>query len=207
MQNIITAIFKVESEGYQAITTLRQVPVTDNSAILQMSLVKKVGTGLSICDSFDSGAHTTDDTLHGGVIGGLLGILGGPIGVLLSGSTGALIGSAIDAKDARNSASLIETVADKLQDGDVALIALAEEATESDLDRKLSKFDVEILRYDAAVIAEEVEEAEKLQKEMERQARAQLRATKKEERKKAVEEKRAKISADFEAFKAKFKKA
>jgi len=57
------------------------------------------------------------------------------------------------------------------------------------------------------VIAEEVEEAEKLQKEMERQARAQLRATKKEERKKAVEEKRAKISADFEAFKAKFKKA
>ena len=42
MQNIITAIFKVESEGYQAITTLRQLPVTDNSAILQMALVKKI---------------------------------------------------------------------------------------------------------------------------------------------------------------------
>lgn len=207
MQNIITAVFKVESEGYQAITTLRQLPVTDNSAVLQIALVKKTVSGITVCDSFDSGALTTDDTLHGGLIGGLVGVLGGPIGVLLSGSTGALIGSAIDAKDARNSASLIEMVADKLQDGEVALIALAEEANEADLDRKLSRFDAEILRHDAAVIAEEVEEAEKLQKEMERQTRAQLRAARKEERKKAVEEKRAKISADFEAFKAKFRKA
>ena len=114
MQNIITAIFKVESEGYQAITTLSQLPVTDASAILQMALVKREPNGISVCDTFDSGAHTTDDTLHCGLIGGLVGILGGPIGVLLSGSAGALIGSAVDAKDARNSASLIETVADKL---------------------------------------------------------------------------------------------
>ena len=65
---------------------------------------------------------------------------------------------------------------------------------------------MEILRHDAAVIAEEVEEAEKLQKEMERQARLQLRNARKEEHKKAIEDKRAKISADIEAFKAKFKK-
>lgn len=206
MENIIAAIFQVESEGYQAITTLRQQPLTDDYGILQMSLIKRTGKSIVECDAFQSGIHTTDDTHRGGVIGGLLGILGGPIGVMLLGSTGALAGSIVDAKDEKNSASLIEKVADKLEDGCVALIILAEETAEASLDERLGKFKADILRFDAAVIAEEVEEAERMQKEMERQARQQLRDTKKAERKQAVEDKRAKIKADFESFKARFKK-
>ncbi len=206
MQNIIALNLKVESEGYQAITTLSKYPVTESSAILEMALVKRVGTGLEICDTFSSGVHTTDDTIRGGLIGGLVGILGGPIGILLGGSAGALTGSLIDTDDELNTASMIETVASKMVSGDAALIILAEEETEADLDRKLALYGGEIIRFDAAVIAEEVEEAEKMQKEMERQARIQLRQTKKEEYKKSVEEKRAKIASDFAAFKAKLKK-
>lgn len=206
MQNILAAVFEVESEGYQAITTLRNAPLTEKSAILEMALVKKEGESIHICDSFSSGAQTTDDTARGGVIGGLIGILGGPIGVLLGGSAGALTGSIIDAKDADDTVSVMETIASKLYDGTVALIVLAEEDVEEDLDSRLSPFKTEILRFDAAVIAEEVEEAEKLQKEMARQARIQLRAAKKEDRKKAVEEKRAKIAADFAVLKEKFNK-
>ncbi len=206
MQNIIAAYFKVESEGYQAITTLVKTPVTKDSAILEMALVKNDGGKLSVLDTFNSGVHTADDTARGGMIGSLLGIIGGPIGVLLSGSFGALAGSIIDTEDAKNSASMIETVAGKIQDGDVCLIILAEETSETELDTKLNAFDCDIIRFDAAVIAAEVEEAEEMQKEMERQARAQLRAQRKEEHKQKIEEKRAKISADFENFKAKIKK-
>lgn len=206
MQNIIAVRFKVESEGYQAITALSRTPITDNAAILEMALVKRTDGKLEVCDSFSSGVHTTDDTATGGVIGGLVGILGGPIGVLLGGSVGALTGSAIDADDAINVASMLEMVADKMVDGGMSLIILAEEAAEEDLDACLKVYDVEILRFDAAVIAAEVEEAQEMQNEMERQARIQLRQSKKEERKKKVEEKRAKISADIAAFKEKHKK-
>ncbi len=206
MHNIIAAVFKNESEGYQAMTQLRQLPANEVSAILQMVLVKRENEGIRVCDRFDSGINTSDDMVLGGLVGSLVGILGGPIGVLLMGSYGMLAGSMLDTADAVSGEAMIETVAGKLLDGEVALIALAEETDESFIDAQLSGFQVEIARFDAAVIADEVDEAIMMEKEMARQARQELRKTKKKDRKAKVEEKRAKLSADFAAFKAKFKK-
>ena len=206
MQNILAAVFEIESEGYQALTTLSKSPVTDKATILQMALVKREAQTITVCDSFNSGIRTNDDTLLGGVLGGLLGVLGGPIGVLLMGSYGALVGSVVDAGDALEDTSLMEAVAAKLREGTVALIALVDEEDESVLDDKLSSFKAEILRFDAAAIAEQVEEAQQMQREMARQARMQLRESRKADIQKKVEEKRAKLSADFAESKAKFKR-
>ncbi len=206
MQNILAAIFEVESEGYQAITSLGKNPVSEKGTILQMALIKREGKGITICDSFDSGVHTSDDTIMGGLVGSMLGILGGPIGMLLMGSYGAMAGSIVDTADAVGSESLIEAVAAKLQDGTTALVALVDENDETELDNKLSVYKTEILRFDAAVIAGQVEEAQLMQREMQRQAREQLRVEKRADFQKTIEEKRAKLNADFEAFKAKFKK-
>ena len=206
MYNIIAAIFEVESEGYQAMTTLSKTPIIEETSILQMALVKRENGAIKVCDSYDSGIHTTDDMLLGGLLGGLIGILGGPMGVLLMGSYGTLAGSLVDTGDALDSATVMERVADKLVDGEVALVMLAEEINEDEIDSKLKGYKVTIARFDAAVVAEEVEQAEEAQKEMERQARKELRAAKKEERKDKRESKKAEISADFAAFKEKFKK-
>jgi len=206
MQNILATIFDVESEGFQAITTLGKKAVTNDYAIMEMVLVKKEGTNLTVCDSFSSGIKTTDDTAAGGLIGSLIGILGGPIGVLLGGTAGAFTGSVIDAKDACDNASMLEMVASKIQDGETALITLADEIVEFGLDSEIGKYNSVTLRFDAAVVAAEVEEAAKMQKEMERQAKEQLREQKKEDYKKKIEEKRAKLTADFEGLKEKFSK-
>ena len=128
MYNIVAAIFEVESEGYQALTTLAKNPIINDTTVLQMALVKRENGYLKICDSFDSGIHSTNDTLIGGLVGSVVGMLGGPIGMLLMGSYGALAGSMVDAGDSLGSASLIEKVAEKLQDGEMAMIALADEA-------------------------------------------------------------------------------
>ncbi len=206
MQNILATIFNVESEGFQAITTLSKKAVANDYAIMEMALVKKEGSNLTVCDSFSSGIATTDDTAAGGLIGSLIGILGGPIGVLLGGTAGMLTGSMIDAKDASDSASMLEMAATKIQDGETALIILADETNEAGLDSEIGKFDSVTMRFDAAVIAAEVEEATKMQKEIERQARQKLREQKKEDHKKKIEEYRAKLSADFEELKAKLSK-
>ena len=206
MYNIIAAIFDVESEGYQAMTTLSKTPIIEETSILQMALVKRENGAIKVCDSYDSGIHTTDDMLLGGLLGGMIGILGGPMGVLLMGSYGTLAGSLVDTGDALDSATVMEKVADKLMDGEVALVMLAEEINEDEIDSKLKGYKVTIARFDAAVVAEEVEQAEEAQKEMERQARKELRAAKKEERKDKREAKKAEISASFAAFKEKHKK-
>ena len=206
MYNIVAAIFEVESEGYQALTTLAKTPILNDTTVLQMALVKRDNGYLKICDSFDSGIHSTNDTLIGGLVGSVVGMLGGPIGMLLMGSYGTLAGSIVDAGDSLGSASLIEKVAEKLQDGEMAMIALVDEANEAELDNALAGYKVTVARFDAVVIAEEVEEAQKIQKEMARQTRKQLRDAKKQERKEKREARREKIKSDFAAFRAKFKK-
>lgn len=205
-QNIVVSIFKVESEGFQALAELRQNPGSDASYISAAALVKKENETLKMLDGFDTGANTKNDTVAGGLVGALFGILGGPIGILLGGTYGALIGSAFDSSDAMLNASMLEQICGKLVDGEVALIGLVFEADESILDRKLSGYDAIIARFDAAAVAEEVDEAELMAKEMAKQARRELRDEKKETRKAKKEEKKARLSADWEGFKAKFKK-
>lgn len=199
MQNVVAVIFKTESEGYQAMSELRQYPITEQTAIMQMMLVKRENNAFNVCESYDS--NLGDGMMVGGVVGSLVGILGGPIGVLLLGSYGALLGSAIDAGDAIADSALIETVAEKMVEGEVALVMLADEESEIALDAKLQKYDVEIARFDAAVVAEEVEEAIQVEKEMNRLALKELRDTKTAEFQEKVETRRAKIKADFARIK------
>ena len=205
-QNIVVGLFEVESEAFQALAELKQNPGTENSYVTAAALVKKQNGTLYTMDSFDTGAHTTDDMAAGGLVGALVGVLGGPIGVLLGGSYGMLVGSAIDADDTVYGVSLLEQTAVKMQDGEVAVIGLAFEENEEILDQKLGKFKTTIVRFDAATVAAEVEEAQKMADEMARQARKELRDEKKAARKEKRAEKKAKMSADWEGFKAKFKK-
>ena len=205
-QNIVVGLFEVESEAYQALTELKQNPGTESSFLTAAALVKKEHGALYTMDSFDTGAHTTDDMAIGGLVGALVGVLGGPIGVLLGGSYGMLIGSVVDADDALQGVSLLEQTAIKMEDGEVAIIGLAFEEDEAILDQKFEKFKVTVARFDAATIAAEVEEAQALADEMARQARKELRDEKKEARKEKRAEKKAKLSADWEGFKGKFKK-
>ena len=193
--NIVVSLFEVESEAYQAMTQLKQYPGDDRSFVSAAVLVKKENGVLRTLDAYDSGAHTTDDTAVGGLVGALFGVLGGPIGVLLGGSYGLLVGSLLDADDTMTGVSLLEQIAQKTEEGEVAIIGLVFEEDEAILDQKLSGFKTIIARFDAADVAAEVEEARMLEDEMARQARKEKRAEKKE-----------KLSAEWAGFKAKFKK-
>ncbi len=166
MYNIVGAMFASEEEARKALEALAEAPKINGTTILQMSLVKRKGGELKLCDNFTSEHLTGNDTVKGGLIGGLIGILGGPVGMLLGGATGALLGKAVDKEDKLDSQTLIAQAAQKLEEGDLALIILADETDEAILDRMLVKYNVVVIRYDAEVIAKEVEKAEKLEKEL-----------------------------------------
>ena len=196
-ENLVVSIFEVESEAYQAMTILKQSPILEDTFVKQAVLVKKDGDDIKDLDYFDTGADTMDGFALGGMLGALVGVLGGPIGVLLGASYGMLAGGSVDALDALDNASLIEQIIDKLQDGEVAIIALVNEEDESILDKSLENYKTITARFDAAVVAAEVEEAMETEKELERQARAALRKEKSDEFKSKVEKHRAKLKAFF----------
>lgn len=175
MYNIVGALFTTESEAREAMAALSETPQINGTTIYQISLVKRKEGVLKLCDNFSSEYLKSNDAVKGGLIGGLIGVLTGPVGLLLGGAAGALLGKAGEEDKKDESAALIEQAAKKLEEGDIALIALVDETDESILDHAMVKFNTVIVRYDAEVISKELEEAEKMEEEMARQAREKLR--------------------------------
>ena len=194
MENVVVAVFPVESEAYQAFSRIKD-GTTELSGYLvsQMAIVKKMGNNVQLEDEFDTGMKTSDDTINGGLIGALIGILGGPLGILLGGGIGTLIGSSIDLGDIDTNNSMIERVSCILCDGDTALIAFVQEDNTMYFDNVLNTFqDVSITRWDAAIL-----------EEFEKTAKKELREKKSQERKMKAEERRAKMKHEFEQLKEK----
>lgn len=198
-ENIVIATFPVESEAYQALSELKRETANANYTIYQAVVVKKENDRLSMRDGFDTGRET-DDTWNGGLIGGLIGILGGPLGVLLGGSVGMLIGSAVDTGDVATNVSLLERAGDCMTEGETAMLLLAREDYETALTAKLNAFHANITRLDAAEVAAEVEHAQEVQKKLAKEARADLREERSNNFKAKVAKKREEIKSWFDSL-------
>ncbi len=175
MENVVMTTFAVESEAYEAFTALKNKAVNDDYTLIAAAIVKNEGGRIVVQDSFDTGATFNNDTLKGGLIGAVVGILGGPIGVLLGGAAGLMIGNDMDVSDAVDNSSVLEYVSGNLGQNQVAVISLVQESNESAFDAAFAGYRVTFMRWDATEIAKEVEHAAAVQKQMAKEARKRLR--------------------------------
>ena len=205
-ENVLIIYFNVESEGYQAFSEISHNAFSKDKSTLieQASLIKREKGNIIAKEVLHNGKERNEDIIVGSIIGGFLGVLAGPLGVLLGMGVGATLTS-ITLNDDDENTGLIHSVTNRLQDNDIAILAVVQEENEAILDEYFAKFNTTIVRYDAHVIEEEIEYAEKLQKELVRQARVQMRQERSEERKRIADQKRAYIQARFEALKEKLK--
>ena len=196
MYNVITAIFQVESEGYQTITELRRAPFGEDYTVAEAVLLKRLEDKAEVLDSFVT-SDPTQGTTTGMLVGSFVGILGGPLGVLLGAGIGASAGGAADTVDFLSANSMVYMVTSKLLEGEVAIIALVEEK-EPAFDSAISKYSPTIIRRDAAAVAEDVALAAELQRELENEEISQLRAERKAELKEHYEKKAAEIDDRYD---------
>ncbi|MBR3235901.1 MAG: DUF1269 domain-containing protein [Atopobiaceae bacterium] len=197
MENVVTAIFKVESEAYQAFSEISKHPVGTGYTVAEAALLKRDRDAITVADAFDGAAVTSDDTAMGMLVGSLVGILGGPLGVLLGAGTGALVGGTFDTADAVDSVSLMEVTAAKLFDGDVAIVALVQEE-EPAFDAAFAKYDTTIIRHFAVDVMDEVDHAREAEAELAKQAKNQMRAERKAAKKEKREKRKAELKKQFE---------
>ena len=206
MLNVVVSIFEVESEAYQAITELKNHKELKTSVMSEAVLVDKKNGYYTILDNFVIEPDSLDDMARGGLIGMCVGILGGPLGMLLGASVGSFSGVVSETDKTDEGASMLEQMILKLSDDTIAIIGLAEEKDESEIDALLSKYKTIIARFDAAVVEQEVERAKDMEREMENLAKLEVRKQKKEEHRAKVEERRNKMKARFAAIREKHKK-
>jgi hypothetical protein len=110
----------------------------------------------------------------------VVGVLAGPLGVLLGFGTGALIGGAFDIDRAAGAESTVSLLSAQIPPGSTALMVDAVEAAAEPLDQLAARFGATVERQPAAQVAAEVaaaeEAAEAAQKEADRVLRARRRA-------------------------------
>lgn len=148
-------------------------------------------------DSVD-GDHMTG-TATGGLIGLLIGILGGPFGVLIGGATGLLIGSLYDMDDADDTESVLAEISRAVRPGQTVVLAEVDEQSNDVVDQAMARLDGIVLRRSVDDVEAEIAAAEDAERAAKREARKQLLQTRnsraKEEIRRIVEALKAKAHA------------
>ena len=176
MKNVIVSIFSEESKTYEAMSSLKSK--TGTTEVDCASIIKNSNGHITLRDGF--GNDFDDNWATGGLLGALIGLLGGPIGMLLGSSIGILIGTSVDMSDADSTNSVIRQVIAHLGNYKLALVIIADEIAPDELDDFLNSYGAnEIIRESYIDVKNEVIEAEKIEKEMAKEAKRRVKSAKK----------------------------
>ena len=196
MENVLTVNFDDDTKAYTALTSLKQLDEQgqlqlDAAAVVVRNEDGHIETKDEVGDPEFAGSAT------GGVLGLIIGVLGGPLGVLIGGYTGLLIGSLFDMGEADDTESALSDVARSVRPGRPALIAVATEQSPEVLDAAMKTLGGTIVRRYLDVVLSEIAAAEDAQRAAEREARKKLREERqtkaKEDVHSKIEELKAKV--------------
>ncbi len=175
IESVAIVRFPQSSQAYQALSELREL--NESLASLEVrsaALVERTPDGaLRVPEQSD--AVIGVGTATGGLLGMVVGVLGGPLGVLLGFGTGALIGGAFDVDRAVGVDSTLSVLSAQVPPGSTALIVDTVEETPEPLDQLAARFGATVERQPAAQVAAEVEAAEEAAEAAQKEADRVLR--------------------------------
>jgi len=191
--NVVVVGFAETSKAYEALSVLKQCDEDGRVELRSAAVVERKPDGeLSVLESADNFALL--GTASGSMIGMLIGVLGGPVGVLLGWGAGALTGELYDVGRSEVSAEALVELGRAIPIGSTALIANVKEPTIEVVDDEMSKLGGEVTRRSVSEVMAELEAAEDAAEAAASEARRVVR-----------EQKKAELNADLDARVSKLK--
>lgn len=173
--NVIAVSFKQDSSAYQALSEVKELDGRGQVSIRGAAVVERSQDGeLTVKDQVQD-AHL-EATATGGLLGLILGILGGPFGVLIGGASGLLIGSLFDLDDTADEGSVLAAISNTIRPGQTVLLTVVEERDNEALDSAMARLGGRVLCRSVSDVESEIAAAEEAQRTAQREARAKLRA-------------------------------
>jgi uncharacterized membrane protein len=197
--NVLAVTFGDDPENdknaYQALTDLKQLDSQGQIKIAAAAVITRDPDGRVEVKS-QVGDNPYGGTATGGLIGLLIGIIGGPLGVLLGGSYGLLVGSLFDIDDVETTESVLGDISKQVQPSRTALLAEVTEQSPEVIDTAMAHLGGEVMRRPVADVEEEIAAAEEAQRKAKREARKELQKAR-------VEKTKTDAHAKVEELKAK----
>jgi uncharacterized membrane protein len=171
--NVIAVSFVDDSSAYEALTVLKELDSQHQVEIKGAAVVARREDGqLDLKDQISDSGLTA--TTGGGLIGLLIGILGGPFGVLIGGATGVLIGSLFDIHDEDETESVLADISTTVKDGHTSLLVDVSEQSPEVIDSAMGRLSGTVVRRSVDEVEAEIAASEKAQREAKRKARKEL---------------------------------
>ncbi len=173
-ENVVVVRFTEPSKAYQALSVLKDCDADGRIALKSAAVVERTPTGeLRTPESADNVGPV--GTASGSLIGMLIGVLGGPVGVLLGWGAGAMIGGAFDINRAVTSDEALTVLGQAIPPGSTAVIASMEEPAVEVIDGEMKKLDGEVTRRPVDEVKVELAAAEDAAEAAAREARRTIR--------------------------------
>jgi uncharacterized membrane protein len=189
---VVVVRFTEPSKAYQALSVLKECDSDGRIGLESAAVVERTPEGqLRIPEGTDNVGLV--GTAGGSLIGMLIGVLGGPVGVLLGWGAGALIGGTFDVDRAVTSDEALTVLGTAIPPASTAVIASVEEPAAEVIDGEMKKLDGEVTRRPVAEVLGELEASEEAARAAAREARLTLREKRKAELTATVEERVGKL--------------
>jgi uncharacterized membrane protein len=186
-ENVVVVRFTEPSKAYQALSVLKECDASGRIGLQSAAVVERTAAGeLSIPESADNVGLV--GTASGSLIGMLIGVLGGPVGLLLGWGAGALMGGAFDVDRAETSDEALTVLGRAIPPESTALIASVEEPAVEVIDEEVTKLGGEVTRRPVAEVMAELEAAQEAADAAAREARRTMHEQHKAELKAGIDE-------------------
>ncbi len=193
--NVLAVNFEQDSDAYEALTDLKQLDAQQQIDLRAAAVVVRGEDGrITVKD--EVGDSPIEGTATGGIIGLLIGIIGGPFGILIGGSIGLLGGMLYDVDHEEHTESVLGQVSRSVRVGHATLLAEAIEQSPEIVDTAMARLGGTVARYGVVEVEAEIGAAEDAQRAAKKKARKELR-----EQREA--KKKAEVHAKVEELKAK----
>jgi uncharacterized membrane protein len=200
METVIAVSFDSTNGAYDAVTKLKELDQQGQVTLYEGRVVERDATGqLVVKDSVLGG----DDeqgiaTVSGGLIGMLVGVIAGPVGMLLGGSIGLMTGAVVEMDVDDRDDSVLSAFARHVQPGTTAVLAHLGEQSDEIVDNTMAGMGGSILRRPAVDVETELAAAQEARDVAEHEAREKLRKERRDQKKEEIDSKldalRAKVS-------------
>jgi uncharacterized membrane protein len=172
--NVISVSFDPDSNAYTALTELKQLDSQGQLNLEAAAVVERRGDDGQIVVKDQVGDTEFAGTATGGFLGLLIGILGGPLGVLLGGTYGLMVGSLVDLSEVEDTESVLSQISASVQPGHAALLAQVTEQSPEVVDTAMTNLGGTVLRRSVEDVEAEIAAAEKAQRQAKREANKEL---------------------------------
>ena len=97
-ENVLAVSFSEHSSAYEALSRLKELDAQGAVSVRGAAVVVRQEDG-KVVTKEEVADESWEGTASGGLVGLIVGILGGPLGILVGGATGVLVGSLFDMDD------------------------------------------------------------------------------------------------------------